>query len=118
MEIQDSGRREQFSTGSQRDTREGKGRYDLLPCKAIRRVAQHYEGGARKYDARNWEKGQQLSRYIDSGIRHAFDYLENKTNEDHLAAAAWNFLCCIETEERIKLGLLPPELSDLPNPHL
>jgi hypothetical protein len=54
--IQDSGQRQKFDTGSQRDIRDGKGRYDLLPCKAIRRLAQHFEGGAEKYDSRNWEQ--------------------------------------------------------------
>lgn len=118
MQIQDSGVRQQFPTGSQRDTREGKGRYDLLPAKAIRRIALHYEGGAKKYDDRNWEKGQPLSRYIDSALRHVFSYLDNKLDEDHLAAAAWNLLCCIETEDRIRAGILPQELADLPNPNL
>lgn len=31
----DSGQREAFSTGSQRDSREGKGRYDLLPANVL-----------------------------------------------------------------------------------
>ena len=29
--IKDSGKREEFQTGSRRDTREGKGRFDLFP---------------------------------------------------------------------------------------
>jgi len=28
--VRDSGKREEFDTGSRRDTRQGKGRYDLL----------------------------------------------------------------------------------------
>lgn len=116
--IQDSGVRQHFSTGSQRDSREGKGRYDLLPAKALKRIALHYEGGARKYEDRNWEKGQPLSRYIDSALRHTFSYLDNQTEEDHLAAACWNLLCCLETEDRIKQGFLPAELADLPNSNL
>lgn len=116
--IEDSGVRQNFSTGSQRDSRYGKGRYDLLPARAIRRIARHFEAGAVKYDPRNWEKGQPFSRYIDSSLRHTFSYLDNQNNEDHLAAAAWNLLCLIETQERITSGLLPKELADLPNPHL
>lgn len=56
--LKDSGQREQFTTGSQRDTRENEGRYDLLPMHAIERLAKVYEAGAKKYDANNWRKGQ------------------------------------------------------------
>jgi len=114
--IKDSGKREEMVTGSRRDTREGKGRYDLLPARALRRLARHFEAGAGKYGDRNWEKGQPLARMMDSALRHAFEYLEGKRDEDHLIAAAWNLLCCADTEERIKEGLLPESLDDLPAP--
>lgn len=110
----DSGKREEFSTGSKRDTRENKGRYDLLPPRAIKRLAQLYERGAVKYGDRNWEKGQPVTRYIDSMIRHAFQALQGKADEDHLIAVAWNALAAVETLERIEQGLLPVELNDLP----
>ena len=112
-EVKDSGKRQNFSTGSVRDTREGKGRYDLLPIEAIRRLAVHYENGAKKYGERNWEKGQPISRYFDSALRHLFKALENQKDEDHLAACAWNVLAIIETRERIEKGMLPKELDDL-----
>jgi hypothetical protein len=118
MEIKDSGVRQQFQTGSQRDTREGKGRFDLLPAKALKRLAQHFEKGGVKYSERNWELGQPLSRYLDSALRHCFAVLDNQTDEPHIDAAAWNLMCFMETESRIKLGLLPKELMDLPNPNL
>jgi hypothetical protein len=112
--LKDSGQRQEFKTGSQRDVRDGKGRYDLLPTRALRRLARHFEAGSKKYGDRNWEKGQPLSRLLDSGLRHAFNHLEGKTDEDHLIAAVWNLLCAADTEERIKEGLLPAELNDLP----
>ncbi len=112
--VKDSGSRENFATGSRRDTRDGKGRFDLLPARAIRRLARHFEAGSAKYGDRNWEKGQPISRYADSGIRHAFDFLEGKQDEDHLAAAVWNFLCLMDTQERIASGVLPQSLADLP----
>lgn len=112
--IKDSGKREEFKTGSRRDTREGKGRFDLLPTRALKRLARHFEAGAKKYGDRNWEKGQEISRYVDSGIRHAFTYLQGERDEDHLIAAAWNLLCAADTEERIKAGLLPKDLDDVP----
>lgn len=110
--VTDSGEREEFQTGSVRDTRSGKGRYDLLPPIAIRRLAQHYENGARKYGERNWEKGQPLSRYADSALRHIYSWLEEKDEEDHLAAAAWNLLSIIHTEQKALDGYLPVELLD------
>lgn len=112
--IKDSGKRQEFQTGSRRDTRDNKGRFDLLPARAIARLARHFEGGASKYGDRNWEKGQPLSRYMDSALRHAFKYLGGATDEDHLVAAAWNLLCLADTEMRIKEGLLPKELNDIP----
>jgi hypothetical protein len=111
--VVDSGKRQEFSTGSRRDTRDGKGRYDLLPPHAIFRLARHYENGAKKYGPHNWLKGQPISRYIDSAIRHIFKYLEGHTEEDHAIAAAWNMLAVVQTEEMVKRGTLPPELCDL-----
>ncbi len=105
-----------MTTGSQRDTREGKGRFDLLPTRALKRLAIHFEKGALKYDERNWEKGQPISRMMDSGLRHANAYLQGERDEDHLIAAAWNILCAVDTEERIKIGMLSPELDDIPKP--
>jgi hypothetical protein len=112
-EVKDSGQRQEFETGSKRDTRDGKGRYDLIPAYALSRLARHYENGAKKYGDRNWEKGQPLARYLDSMIRHAYKFLGGSRDEDHLAAVAWNALAYIETEERIKKGILPKELDDI-----
>lgn len=113
-EVKDSGTRQDFGTGSVRDSRDGKGRYDLLPPKAMRRVARHFENGAKKYGDRNWEKGQPLSRYLDSALRHVFNLLEGHHDEDHAAAAAWNLLAFIETSERVESGELVAELDDMP----
>ncbi len=112
--IKDSGKRQEFGTGSVRDTQDNKGRYDLLPTRAMREVALHFQGGSKKYGDRNWELGQPLSRYLDSGLRHAFLVLQGETDENHAAAAAWNFLCFLDTRARIAAGLLPAELNDLP----
>ena len=112
--VKDSGKRQDFTTGARRDVAEGKGRYDLLPTRAIRRLAEHYENGAKKYGDDNWLKGIPLKRMIDSAMRHLFKALEGQTDEDHLTAAAWNILGIIELQERIEEGLLPKELDNLP----
>lgn len=109
----DSGQRREFSTGSVRDLRDGKGRFDLVPAHPLKRLAQLYERGAKKYGDRNWEKGQPLSVYLDSMLRHGNDFLGGDRSEDHLAAVAWNAFAFIETERRIQAGLLPSELADI-----
>ena len=113
-EVTDSGVREAFDTGSQRDSEEGKGCPDLLPMHALHRLCVYYENGARKYEDRNWEKGQPLTRYWRSAFRHLCKYMEGRRDEDHMAAACWNILSFIETENRIRLGFLDPVLDDMP----
>jgi len=114
MKIKDSGKRTNFKTGAVRDGQDGKGRMDLLPVSALIEVAKIFEEGGKKYAPRNWEKGINLSRFMDSGLRHAMKHLRGDRDEPHLAMAAWNFLCCLDTQERIAAGLLPMELNDLP----
>jgi hypothetical protein len=112
--IKDSGAREEVpGTGMLRDTRTGKGRYDLLPPDAMRRLAQHYEGGAEKYGPHNWEKGGPLSRYLDSMLRHAFAVVAGQTDEDHVIAVAWNAMAIADHQEKIKRGELPADLDDV-----
>ena len=111
--IKDSGKRQQFTTGSVRDLNVDKGDFSLLPCRAIALLAKHFQAGCKKYGAANWKRGQPLSRYVDSGLRHAFKHLNGDTDERHDIAAAWNFMCLIETRQMIEDGLLPKELDDL-----
>lgn len=112
--LPDSGARIDYGTGAQREPATGKGRFDLLPPHALRRLALHFENGARKYRPRNWEHGLPCSRFVDSALRHLVEYLDGDCEEDHLAAAAWNVMCLIETEHRAMDGKLPVELLDLP----
>lgn len=123
----DSGERRDFSTGARRDVRTGKGRYDLispvamrreyqllragaaqLSPVAMRRECQLLERGAIKYGDRNWEKGMPISVFIDSGLRHIFNYLDGEMTEDHLSAGRWNLGCAMHMEEK------HPELQDIP----
>ena len=113
VKLKDSGQRQEFDTGSVRDTREGKGRYDLLPPHAIYLVARQFEEGALKYGVDNWLKGQPLSRYVDSALRHLFKHMGGETDERHDVAAAWNILALLETRHLIEKGELPKELNDI-----
>lgn len=111
--VKDSGKRQEFQTGSRRDTREGKGRFDLIPTVSLRRLAKHYQNGADKYGDRNWERGQPLSRYLDSCFRHLMAVMERLEDEDHEAACTWNMFAYIWTLEQIRKGKLPIELDDV-----
>jgi hypothetical protein len=113
-ELPDSGIRSSFDTGSIREIVPGKGRYDLISPRAIKRLAIRLEQGAEKYSDRNWEKGIPLSSFLNSAFRHLYQFLDGDTTEDHLAAVLWNIHSLIHTEEMIAEGKLPTNLNDLP----
>ena len=108
MAILDSSDRTEFETGAVRDMHTGKGRYDLLPWHGISRVALRSEGGDIKYGERNVDKGIPQKSLIDSAFRHLVRYWYGETDEDHLAAAAWNILWAMENEK------YHPEMIELP----
>lgn len=110
----DSGKRQTWETGAQRDIQEGKGRYDLLHPWVIKRDAGLYERGAAKYDAWNWTKGIPSSRYLDSLLRHVFQYSAGDRTEDHLAAIRFNAGGLVFNEEAVQRDLLPSEILDIP----
>jgi len=85
----------------------GRTYYDS-PYYMLLEVAKQYEDGAKKYDERNWEKGQPLHVYIDSGVRHYLKFKAGLTDEPHLRAFVWNILGAIWTHRN------KPEMIDLP----
>ena len=119
-ELHDSGEREQFSTGAQRDTRTGKGRYDLISPLANYRKALVLEKGNLKYQEegqeRNWEQGMPMSRLMDSALRHLNQFLAGERDEDHLAQASFNIDAMIHFDEiRARNPDFKPDLFDLPS---
>lgn len=113
FKVLDSGKREEFATGSVRDTEEGKGRFDLLPTLPLRRLACLYQAGAAKYGDGNWKRGQRLGRYLSSLFRHLMAVMELKKDEDHCSSIAWNAFAFIWTANEIEQGRLPAELDDI-----
>jgi hypothetical protein len=107
-EINDSGARMEFNTGAVREPQDKKGRYDLISPIGMMRLARWYELGAQKYEARNWEKGLPFSNCLNSMFRHLVKYMAGYSDEDHLAAIAWNAFALMHYEE------LKPELNDIP----
>lgn len=112
-DVASSGEFEKHETGAHRDTRKGKGRFDLIPPHGLIRLARHYENGALKYTDDNWRKGLPQKRYCDSAMRHMVKYLGGDRTEDHLAAVAWNVFAMMHQEEMIERGLLDPKLDDM-----
>ncbi len=111
----DSGERRDFGTGSVRDRAEGKGRFDLIPTMPIRRLADLYERGYRKYGERNWCKGQPLmASFVDSALRHLNQLIAGEPTEDHAAAVLWNVVGYMWTLAEIEAGRLPKTLDDRP----
>lgn len=109
LEFDDSGDRKVFDTGALRDRPKGKGLYSLISPYAMKRLALRCEVGHIKYgDGRNWEKGMPIGDFIDSAIRHIFQYIEGENEEDHLAAAMWNLMCVMHLEKT------HPEMQNLP----
>jgi hypothetical protein len=75
---------------------------------AMLEVAKQYEDGCKKYGDRNWEKGQPLHVFIDSGVRHYLKFKRGDTDEPHGRAFVWNILGAIWTQQN------KPEMIDLP----
>lgn len=92
----------EFETGAHRDTGEGKLRMSLIPQAELNRVLKRYLDGAEKYGANNWKKGMPLSVYYDSAQRHLMAWWAGQKDEDHAAAAIWNILGAMWTENNLK----------------
>jgi hypothetical protein len=108
-DIKETEEKEQYSSGAKRNSRKGKGRFDLISPYAEKRLAIRLEQGSDVYGDRNWEKGMEISRFIDSAKRHINDYLSGDNQEDHLAAAVFNIYGAMHMEETM------PEMIDIPS---
>ena len=88
--------------------------YALLAPQGLRRLALVYERGAAMRGERNWEKGFEIGRCIDSSLRHLSQYLDGDREEDHLSQALWNLAAAMHCEEMIFCWLLPKSLDNRP----
>lgn len=108
FETKDSGERAHFDSGMQRDTEDGKPRFDLMiPLdvpyeeQMITRLAALYGRGAVKYESRNWEQANsqaEIDRMKSSAFRHFMQLLCGETDEDHAAAVIFNIIAWQTTE--------------------
>jgi dATP/dGTP diphosphohydrolase len=111
-ETKDSGERQVYSTGMQRDVSTDKPRFDLLIPKDVpyhaqmlTRFAELMARGAQKYDSRNWEKAateEELDRFKESQLRHTMQWQCGETDEDHAAAIIYNVLAFESTKYKME----------------
>ena len=92
-----------MSGGTKHD--KDKNKVELLPVDALSAIAEILTSGAKKYDARNWEKGMEWSRPYGALLRHLWAWWdgENKdpeTGKSHLWHAGCNMLFLIAFEKR------------------
>jgi len=92
----------QYETGAKREDKTNKGRYDLIPQEAMHRLALRYEEGAAIHGDNNWRKGIPNSVHMNALIRHAFQASAGMTDEDHIAAVAWNACAIMYNEKHFK----------------
>ena len=90
----DSGERQQFASGMQRDVTEGKIKWHLIfSGPMLERWAKLMTRGAEKYDDNNWMKANsevELTRFRSSAVRHFMQWYNGDTDEDHAAAVIFN----------------------------
>jgi hypothetical protein len=93
-ETKDSGERQQFASGMQRDVTEGKTKWHLIfSGPMLERWAKLMTRGAIKYDDNNWMKadsGEEHERFKESAFRHFMQWYEGAEDEDHAAAIYFN----------------------------
>lgn len=89
----------------------GKLRFDLLPVEPLRKIAEVYTIGAKKYADRNWEKGLSYGRVFAAMMRHAWAWWGGEKRDPvdgqhHLASVCWCAMALMEYETT------HPELDD------
>lgn len=95
----------EFKSGAKRS--EKALRYDLIPPRALRRLAERYTMGAEKYGDENWKKGLLDPEYVKQFEAHLIEHwvrwkLDGCKKDDNLAAMAWGCFALMEAEEAQK----------------
>ena len=85
MEIKDSGKKREFSTGSHRDFAEGKGRCDLLPESAVLKVL----------DLKSTAEGHTVQEHLKEAVKNIMKYKIDISNDKYVAMAAYEALLAV-----------------------
>ena len=91
-------------------------RFDLIPPGSERRIAQIFERDALVFGPRDWESNVPLSAFVNMA-RDALNRLHARdTSDDWAARVSWCMLGYMHVEAKVRAGLLPAELADMPAP--
>lgn len=77
-------------------------RYDAISPVGLRRLAERYRIGEKKYSAYNCEKGFPVHDLLNHAIRHLkmhFAGKEDEPGDDNLGGVAWNICMAMHSEE-------------------
>lgn len=77
---------------------------DLIDDLLINRVEAVLARGAKKYGTHNWQRGNFLSRSLESLDRHRMQWGLGDTSEDHLAAIVCNVMFLMRHEKTLQEG--------------
>ena len=103
--VNDSGARQDYSSGMRRDLEDEKTDFTLaLDGPMFSRYAEHMTKGAKKYGRRNWQLAnseEELARFKRSALRHIIQWLEGARDEDHMAATVFNLNAASFVEDRL-----------------
>ena len=98
--LKDSGKRQNYNSGMEREQQVQKPRFDLIipinmPYEEtlLYRWAMQMERGRVKYSNRNWEKAnsiEELERFKAGAWRHFVQLMQGDVDEDHFAAVCFN----------------------------
>lgn len=91
-----------------------KPKMELIAPSAIFALANVLTFGAKKYAARNWEKGMVWTRPIAAILRHTFAYLGGETHDPETGLSHMAHVMC-EAMFLIEYEKTHPELDDRPN---
>jgi len=82
----------------------GKNRLALIPVGPLWELGRVFTNGAKKYEARNWEKGLSYTECLDACLRHMLKFMAGHVRDTeidchHLACAIWNLVVVLHMEQ-------------------
>lgn len=81
---------------------------------AVFELSKHYEDGAKKYPARNWQIGIDSWSFVSSAVRHYIKHMRGDTDERHDRACLWNLIGLYWTcEEKPELNEYSKHIFDV-----
>lgn len=111
-ETKDSGKRQSFNSGMQRDVQDDKPRFEFIVPKDVpyaeqllTRFASLMARGAVKYGDRNWEQAnseEEMERFRASALRHMMQWFCGEYDEDHAAAILFNIMGYETTKYKVE----------------